>query len=156
MHLPADVYLEIVELSKKREHLVLARLSKRLNRLLTPVIYRLNYVKSNAMKFVHSLANNPDLPPLVLKLIFDKSPDTNVNLAEWAAVLPAMVNLHYIGIVPTIPLPRHVLPLITFRLWGFGASCDVVGTWAELIASQPELEELRLDSDFFVAPSAPH
>ncbi|KAJ7767832.1 hypothetical protein B0H16DRAFT_1453447 [Mycena metata] len=147
--LPADVLLDLAELSNKHEHLTLARVSKAFNRLYNPVIYRLNYVGSNAKKFVHSLANNPRLPRLVLKLIFDESPDTLVDVEEWAAVLPAMVNLHYIGIVPTIPLPPRVLPLITFRLWGFGSVGDVVGPWAELVASQAELEELRLEADFF-------
>ncbi|KAJ7763845.1 hypothetical protein B0H16DRAFT_1455094 [Mycena metata] len=149
MPLPADVYLEIVTLSQRTEHLTLARLSWAFNRLLNPVIYRLNYVKSNVKKFVHSLASNPRLPRLVLKLIFEESPETYVDVEEWAAVLPAMVNLHYISVVPTIPLSRHVLPLLTFRLWGFGATGDVVGPWAELVASQPQLEELRLDSDYF-------
>ncbi|KAJ7749152.1 hypothetical protein B0H16DRAFT_1725194 [Mycena metata] len=65
-----------------------------------PVIYRLNYVKSNAKKFVHSLASDPRLPRLVLKLIFKESPETYVNVEEWAVVLPAMVNLHYISVVP--------------------------------------------------------
>ncbi|KAJ7702499.1 hypothetical protein B0H16DRAFT_1748281 [Mycena metata] len=147
--LPADVLLDIAELSMKREHLKLARVSKAFNRIYNPVIYRLNYVGSNAKNFVHSLANNPRLPRLVLKLIFDESPDTLVDVEEWSAVLPAMVNLHYIGIVPTIPLPRRVLPFLTFRLWGFGSTGDVVGPWAELVASQSELEELRLEADFF-------
>ncbi|KAJ7749741.1 hypothetical protein B0H16DRAFT_1461139 [Mycena metata] len=155
--LPPDVLLDIAALSKQPEHLALARVSKAFHRVYNPVIYRLNYVKSNAKKFVHSLANNPRLPRLVLKLIFDESPDTAVDIEEWAAVLPAMVNLHYIGIVPTIPLPCHVLPLITFRLWGFGSTGDVVGPWAELVASQSELEELRLESDFFgVIPGPTH
>ncbi|KAJ7761385.1 hypothetical protein B0H16DRAFT_1719551 [Mycena metata] len=136
--LPADVLLDLAELSNKHEHLTLARVSKAFNRLYNPVIYPLNYVGSNAKNFVHSLANNPRLPRLILKLIFDESPDTLVDVEEWAAVLPAMVNLHYIGIVPTIPLPPRVLPLITFRLWGFGSAGDV-----------SELEELRLEADFF-------
>ncbi|KAJ7750620.1 hypothetical protein B0H16DRAFT_1460717 [Mycena metata] len=154
--LPADVLLDIAELSTQHERLTLARVSKAFTRLYNPVIYRLNYVGSNAKKFVHSLANNPRLPPLVLKLIFDESRDTLVDVEEWSAVLPAMVNLHYIGIVPTIPLPRHVLPLLTFRLRGFGSTGDVVGPWAELVASQSELEELRLQADFFGVVPGPN
>ncbi|KAJ7728063.1 hypothetical protein B0H16DRAFT_1734832 [Mycena metata] len=154
--LPADVLLDIAELSTQHERPTLARVSKAFTRLYNPVIYRLNYVGSNAKKFVHSLANNPRLPPLVLKLIFDESRDTLVDVEEWSAVLPAMVNLHYIGIVPTIPLPRHVLPLLTFRLRGFGSTGDVVGPWAELVASQSELEELRLQADFFGVVPGPN
>ncbi|KAJ7756656.1 hypothetical protein B0H16DRAFT_1458110 [Mycena metata] len=90
------VYIDIAELSKKREHLTLARVSKAFNRLYTPVIYRLNYVGSNAKKFVHLLANNPRLPRLVLKLIFDESADTLADVEEWSAVLPAMSELEEI------------------------------------------------------------
>ncbi|KAJ7016362.1 hypothetical protein C8F04DRAFT_1281641 [Mycena alexandri] len=118
--LPADVLLDLAELSNKHEHLTLARVSKAFNRLYNPVIYRLNYVGSNAKKFVHSLANNPRLPRLVLKLIFDESPDTLVDVEEWAAVLPAMVNPCLLASSPSSPSD-------------FGS----------------ELEELRLEADFF-------
>jgi hypothetical protein len=120
-----------------------------------------------ARKLVSALAYNPTLPPLVSLLHFPQSlydfPDSSqkvhsltfdnhpahVNLAEWTLVLPTLVNLQHLGITPGIPLPQDVIHRLPFRLTIFSALCEVGGTWAELIASQPGLHSVYVDSDFW-------
>ncbi|KAJ7847992.1 hypothetical protein B0H14DRAFT_2583213 [Mycena olivaceomarginata] len=94
-------------------------------------------------KLVSALAYNATLPPLSTT-----TPPT-VNLAEWTLVLPALVNLRHLGITPGIPLPQDVIHRLPFRLTIFSALCEVGGTWAELVASQPGLHSVYVDSDFW-------
>ncbi|KAJ7162870.1 hypothetical protein C8R46DRAFT_1221677 [Mycena filopes] len=151
--LPADVCWEIATYSLTTECLSLLHLSKPINALLNPILYRHISVGPSAPELVRSLANNSRLPTHVQMLIFDESADTHNNPIDdrqWAAVLPALCNLYYLGIAQYTPLPRDVLPRLTFNLWGFGATCPVVGVWADFLATQPQprLQELRLDSTF--------
>jgi hypothetical protein len=130
---------------------------------------------TNTRKLIHSLANNPSLPPLVrcfnyyfpsskfifvtnlshfkvISLIFADDA-TSVEVSEWTIVLPVLVNLWRLGITSRIPLPRDLMRSLPFRLTCFQATCAIGGAWKDFVASQPGLGKLYLDGDFCGAVS---
>ncbi|KAJ6533019.1 hypothetical protein B0H19DRAFT_1187171 [Mycena capillaripes] len=112
---------------------------------LRPILYRYIVVGIQSKQLIPSLANNPDLPPL--SLVFEHSA-ARVDPAQWMSIIPALTNLRFLIISPCIPLSREVVLRITFRLQIFGSLSSISGAWLELIALQPELDELLLDADF--------
>ncbi|KAJ7739100.1 hypothetical protein B0H14DRAFT_3515874 [Mycena olivaceomarginata] len=146
--LPPSIYHEIIRHSRQPERVILARVTKPLNRCLQRVLYRHIAVSGHsATKLVGSLAKNPGLPPMVHELIF-QGDSAHVNAAEWASVLPAMVNMWCLGIVPGIPLSRELMSTLPFRLTCFQSIGAVDGIWSDFIASQAGLSRLYFESDF--------
>ncbi|KAJ6512096.1 hypothetical protein C8R47DRAFT_1064741 [Mycena vitilis] len=147
--LPTDIWRRIAKLCPLSTQLEIVQLNSYLWFHVVALVYRDVFVGARAMKFVHTLANNPKLPGLVKTLGFEESPETAVNATEWALVLPAMRSLGWLMVCSTVPCPCHVIPSITFRLWAFGSYSSVVGSWVDLIASQSGLTELLLWSDYY-------
>ncbi|KAJ7863781.1 hypothetical protein B0H14DRAFT_2574721 [Mycena olivaceomarginata] len=144
-----SIYVEVALFCGVATRLSLLRLTKSLNVILRHLLYRNITVQgTSARKLVHSLANNPLLPPIVETLLFEDV-STHVNLEEWTRVLPQLVNLWCLGIAPNIPLPQQAIPRITFRLTCFQAICSVAGAWRDFIASQSILDEIYLNSFFW-------
>ncbi|KAJ7478929.1 hypothetical protein FB451DRAFT_1172061 [Mycena latifolia] len=133
--LAPDMIWEIAIASDSHTRCQLARLSSSAHDLVCSLIYRHISVGDEAGELIQSL-------------VFRSSAYTYyINEAEWALVLPAMVNLRRLIVNQHVPLDRRVLPLITFRLHVFLSVCSVFGAWADFLASQPELEEIGLHSD---------
>ncbi|KAJ7744331.1 hypothetical protein B0H16DRAFT_1463200 [Mycena metata] len=151
--LTADVWWQVAQLTSKRKQLELVRLSKDIYDVVIPTIYRNLDIGRSAIDFVHSLANNSRLPPLVHVLCFHNG--AFVNDAEWAAALRAMKNLKFLYVNLAINFPLDILPDITFSLTTFGSRCSVFGSWATLIASQPTIGELKLNDDYYQKPPGP-
>ncbi|KAJ7705762.1 hypothetical protein B0H16DRAFT_1482172 [Mycena metata] len=151
--LSADVWWRVAHFTSNREHLDLARLSKGIYDLVIPMIYGHLDIGPKAFQFVHSLAFNPRLPPLVRELCFHQG--SFVNDVEWAAVLVAMKNLKFLYVTRGIDFPLNVLPRITFSLTTFGSRGSVIGSWAMLVASQPTIVELKLNDDYYDSPPGP-
>jgi hypothetical protein len=78
-----------------------------------------------------------------------------IDSLEWARVLPQLTNLRKLSTAHHVPLKEEVIPNITFRLQSFTCFSAVIGPWATLIATQTELQELILNSDFLVPALAP-
>ncbi|KAK7013048.1 hypothetical protein R3P38DRAFT_3008146 [Favolaschia claudopus] len=139
------IYLEIGLCVRLRELLVLLRVSSALNGLLRHYLYR-HLGTDFPAKLIDSLAKNPELPPIVKSITFD-APDS-VCLEQWESVWPQLRNLDYFSISGGIPLPRRLLRLSTCRLTYFAATCTVLRSWVDFIATQPEIDELRFDREF--------
>ncbi|KAJ7223871.1 hypothetical protein B0H12DRAFT_1240900 [Mycena haematopus] len=144
---PGYVWREIAGLCELTEILVLLRLSKSINLFLVHLLYRNISVGKSAKKMVASLANNSLLPPLVESIYFTDFL-ASVDISQWAAVLPALSHLWFLIITPRIPLPPHVIPLITFRLGFFGSISCVDPPWTQLLVSQDRLLRLVITSHF--------
>ncbi|KAJ7733911.1 hypothetical protein B0H16DRAFT_1467797 [Mycena metata] len=151
--LTADVWWQVAQFTPGRQYLDLVRLSKGIYDVIIPMIYRNLEIGTGAFHCVRSLANNLRLALLVRQLCFHRG--SFVNAAEWAAVLVAMKNLKFLYVTHFISFPLNILPRITFSLTTFGSRCSVVGSWAALIASQPTIGELKLNSDYYHSPPGP-
>ncbi|KAJ7817191.1 hypothetical protein B0H14DRAFT_2602194 [Mycena olivaceomarginata] len=134
--IPFEMFLRVVAFCPLRERAVITRLCKQLLPLFRHI--------TNARKLIHSLANNPSLPPLVISLIFADDA-TSVEVSEWTIVLPTLVNLWRLGITSRIPLPPDLMRSLPFRLTCFQATCAIGGAWKDFVASQPGLGELYLE-----------
>ncbi|KAJ7801659.1 hypothetical protein B0H14DRAFT_2615097 [Mycena olivaceomarginata] len=146
--IPFETFLRVFAYCRLRERAVITRLCKPLFPMFCHILYHDVKVRGTAAsKLVHSLANNPILPPLVFSLIFADDA-TSVVVSEWTMVLPTLVNLWRLGITSSIPLPRDIMHSLPFRLTCFQATCAVGGAWKDFVASQPRLSEFYLDGDF--------
>ncbi|KAJ7835679.1 hypothetical protein B0H14DRAFT_2590149 [Mycena olivaceomarginata] len=146
--IPFETFLRVFAYCRLRERAVITRLCKPLFPMFRHILYHDVKVRGTAAsKLMHSLANNPILPPLVFSLIFADDA-TSVVVSEWTMVLPTLVNLWYLGITSGIPLPRDIMRSLPFRLTCFQATCAVGGAWKDFVASQPGLSEFYLDGDF--------
>ncbi|KAJ6517355.1 hypothetical protein C8R47DRAFT_1205579 [Mycena vitilis] len=151
----ADLCWQIAWFCPNETRLELLRVSASTYNVVLPLLYNVITVSHRATRLVNSLATNSALPKLVKILQIMAPPDVRVDPGQWAAVLPAMRNLRWLTVCSSVSFPAHVLPSITFRLITFGSFSTVVGDWAELIASQPSIEELLFISDFYAAPPSP-
>ncbi|KAJ7138167.1 hypothetical protein C8R44DRAFT_766970 [Mycena epipterygia] len=156
IRVPPDICWEIALLSPLDVILCLLRLSRTSSSNLRPLLYRKISVGDRAIKLVHSLAENPELPPLIHSLEFRPSLCAAVHDDEWTLVLRGMVSLDTLTIAHHIPMDWQALPHISFRLRSFTSVGMVLGTWVGLLNLQPDLEELVLNADFLgKAPSLP-
>ncbi|KAJ7452335.1 hypothetical protein FB451DRAFT_1409484 [Mycena latifolia] len=155
--LDIDVLCEIALASDPHTHCQLLRLSFSTYPRIRALLYQHISVGDQAGALVRTLANKSCLPPMVRTLIFRSSVCAYIADAEWALLLPAMVNLRRLVIANHVPLERRVLPSITFRLRSFMSSGVVVGAWAEFLQLQPDLEEIAFHGDLFgPAPGPAH
>ncbi|KAJ7019536.1 hypothetical protein C8F04DRAFT_1276136 [Mycena alexandri] len=154
--LTPDICWQIAKFTPDAALLDLLLLSKRVYPLILPLIYNYVDVGVHASDFVNSLANNKDLPPLVRGLEFAEAYSDStaplVDATQWALVLPAMKNLKLLYITRGIDFSLDVLPRITFNLTTFGSRFAVIGAWATFVASQPSLDELKLNCDYYGDP----
>ncbi|KAJ7440566.1 hypothetical protein FB451DRAFT_1443155 [Mycena latifolia] len=138
-------------------HFQLLRLSFSTYPRIRALLYQHISVGDQAGALVRTLANESCLPPMVRTLTFRSSLCAYIADAEWALLLPAMVNLRRLVIANHVPLERRVLPSITFRLRSFISLGVVVGAWAEFLQLQPDLEEIAFHGDLFgPAPGPAH
>ncbi|KAJ7732707.1 hypothetical protein B0H16DRAFT_1468474 [Mycena metata] len=151
--LTADVWWRVAHFTPEHKHLDLVRLSKGIHDLIIPMIYGDIDIGRGAFLCVRSLANNPRLALLVCVLCFRRG--SFVDAAEWATGLVAMKNLKFLYVTHYISFPLNILPRITFSLTTFGSHCSVVSSWAALIASQPTIVQLKLNSDYYLSPPGP-
>ncbi|KAJ7209391.1 hypothetical protein B0H12DRAFT_1242873 [Mycena haematopus] len=133
------VCLEIALYSRLHERLALLQLSRPINTILLYLLYR-------------NIAVGPSAAQLffyqVESILFLDSSARAVDPAQWESILPAMDKLWFLGISSVVAFPPSVLHLIPFRLTCFRAISPVDTNWIDLIASQPELEEIALDCEF--------
>ncbi|KAJ6449960.1 hypothetical protein C8R45DRAFT_1114367 [Mycena sanguinolenta] len=153
--LPLSAWLEVAVYSSLTELLSLLQLSRSINIALRYLLYRDIVVGASAQKLLTSLAANLQLRPLVRFLIFE-DPSAHIHPRLWALVFPTLENLEALTIAYEIPLSHPIVSEAAFRLTFFESLCPLTYTWAQLVASQPGLEELILHEGFWTEAPAPH
>ncbi|KAJ7737043.1 hypothetical protein B0H16DRAFT_1466320 [Mycena metata] len=119
------------------------------------LVYKNISVSDNASQLVRTLATRPELAAMVQSLEFRHSATARIDYPEWVAALLALVNLRELVTDYYVPMKQETIPLIPFRLRSFTSFCAIIGTWANFLATQGELQELILHSDFMGAPPTP-
>ncbi|KAJ7772387.1 hypothetical protein B0H16DRAFT_1451464 [Mycena metata] len=132
--LTADVWWRVAHFAPERKHLDLVRLSKGIYDLIIPMIYGDIDIGRGAF-------------PL-RALSGEQSPSSAPRMSS------IIIHLR-LPLTSDFSFPLNILPRITFSLTTFGSHCSVVGSWAALIASQPTIVQLKLNSDYYLSPPGP-
>ncbi|KAK7006446.1 hypothetical protein R3P38DRAFT_3214499 [Favolaschia claudopus] len=145
--LDLDLIFEVARWGGHPEMVAVLRLSRTTYFAFRYMLYRRIVVSGRAAKkVVQTLAHRPQLQPMVECLYFGV--DSAVNLEQWGAVFPGLVNLTVLEISSLIHLPRSLIPHITCRLEHFTSNGSVSATWAEFLSTQHTLSSIFVDIDF--------
>ncbi|KAJ7027029.1 hypothetical protein C8F04DRAFT_1267466 [Mycena alexandri] len=153
--LPPDICVEIALLASPQTRAQLLPLCRVVYKMTVPLVYRNISVGDNANQLVRTLATRPELAAVVQSLEFRHSATARIDYPEWTVALRALVNLHKLVTDYHVPLKEDIIALITFRLRSFTSYSTIIGTWANFLATQGELQELVLHSDFMGRPPTP-
>ncbi|KAJ7231807.1 hypothetical protein C8J57DRAFT_1730064 [Mycena rebaudengoi] len=144
--LSQEVFTQIASYMQPTTLRDLTTLSRLTLNTLRPLLYGRIVVADSAQVLVNSLANNPELPPMVHSILFLPSA-LIIEGPIWERVLCQLTNLTQLGISDHMRLTQGRLHNMSFQLLSFVSFSDCPPVWADLLQQQRQLEILEIRGD---------